>query len=459
MSLFRRERRSADHPTDALHELFLRRRSPIATTAGVPVDPDSAMRLSTVWACIDLITSQVSTLPAHQFRRRRSGTPVKLDDPELFEAPDGELRFIGWRHQLMDSWLKRGNIYGLVLVRNRTGLPNKVKVVHPDSVTAYQHGRLGPTELRLEGSKIERYDPVSGHGDLWHVPAYPPAGSIIGLSPIEYAATTIGIGLAANNFGANWFRDGAVPAALLRNTEQPVNKTIAQTVKQAWMDVLAGGKREPVVMGNGWEYDQISVKPNESQFLDTIRASAVDICGYYRVPPEMVGRAVPGASQTYSNIEMRVRQLLYFTLNPWLMLLEDALTAILPESNYVKFNRDAALAVDSLTRAKVYETMVRNGLMSPDETRELEEREPIPDGRGARFLWPPMRSQLSAIETEHGTDSTATILTSEDLPDEPEPEPEEPLAMDVFPAQDEDDEQEPEPAASGNGSRPRGGSA
>lgn len=442
MTLFQAERR-ADQPTDSLAELFLRRRAPSMSTAGVPVDPDSAMRLSTVWACVDLIGAMVSTLPVHEYRRDPDGAQVKLGDPPLFMIPDGELGLGEWLYQLMGSLLLRGNAYGLILKRDAAGYPTKIKVLNPNDVTPpQQRGRLGPTEFKLLGKPVTRYDPVSGHGELWHLPAYTPAGSIVGLSPIAYAATAIGTGLAAHQFGANWFRDGAVPSAILKQ-EKPVAKEAAKLVKQSWVDVLFGGKREPVVLADGWTYEQVSVNPNESQFLDAIRASAVDICGYFRTPPELVARAVPGASQTYSNIEMRHRQLLTFTLNPWLVKLEKALSGLRPRPRYIKFNRDAPLAVDSATRWKVYETGIRNGVLSPDEARELEEREPIPEQMGERWLWPPMRSQLSDAERLLGADST---MGEEGFASPELTEPQ------LEPVLDEFVPQEPEPASSnGNG--------
>lgn len=396
MSLFRPERR-ADHPTADLGELYARRRTP--SPAGVYVDPESAMRMSAVWACVDLIATNTSVLPLDEFRRRPDGSREELPSPPLFESPDGELGLTGWLYQIVESLLKRGNAYGLVLTRDREGWPTKIQMIGPDSVQVEQRGEpFGPYEFKLEGKPIRRYDAKTGHGDLWHVPAYLVAGSLIGLSPISKAALTIGMGIAAQEFGANWFRDGAVPAAILSN-DKPVNKTTAALVKTRWVEALRGN-REPVTLGDGWKYQQVQVAPNESQFLETIRATTVDVARYFRVPPSEIGASVEGSSLTYANQEQRALALLTYTLQPWLVRLEEALTGLRPRGRFVKFNVDALLRTDLLSRYKAHDLAIRSGWKTVNQVLAVEDMPGI-GSDGDRNLWPPLRQQLT--EEESGT--------------------------------------------------------
>ena len=66
---------------------------------------------------------------------------------------------------------------------------------------------------RLDGQEIDR-------DELWHLRAYPVAGQVLGLSPIAYAMQTIGLGLAAEQFGAKFFGDGATPSGLLTTDQR-----------------------------------------------------------------------------------------------------------------------------------------------------------------------------------------------------------------------------------------------
>ena len=397
MSLFRVEKRT-DYPTDSLGELYRRRQSPL-DTAGVPVDADTALRHSAVFACVDLIASMLSTLPLDEFR----GTgPDKqeLPKPTMFDSPDGELELNAWLYQVVESML-RGNAYGLILTRDRDGWPARIQMVDPGCVQVSRRGEpLGRWQFKLEGKPIRRYDWLSGEGDLWHTPAYLRAGTIIGMSPIEKAAMDIGIGLAAKQFGGQWFRDSATPAAVLTN-DKPSNKTAATLLKERWMNALLGN-REPVVLADGWKYQAIQVTAEESQFLATMRASVADVARFYRVPVSEINGVVEGDSDTYANQEQRALGLLTYTLAPWMVRLERSLSGLRPRGRYVKLNTGAFLRTDLMTRYKAHDSAIRAGWKSPDEVRAIEDLAPIPDDEGEKYLWPPMRMQLTMGEMGSG---------------------------------------------------------
>jgi phage portal protein BeeE len=71
----------------------------------------------------------------------------------------------------------------------------------------------GAVTYRLDGREIDR-------DDLWHVRAYPAPGAILGLSPIAYTAQSVGVGLAAEAFGAKFFGGGAVPSGVLATDQR-----------------------------------------------------------------------------------------------------------------------------------------------------------------------------------------------------------------------------------------------
>jgi HK97 family phage portal protein len=259
------------------------------------------------------------------------------------------------------------------------------------------------------------------------MPAYTVAGSPIGVSPIGHAALTIGVGLGVQRFAAQWFRDGMVPAGLLTNDDE-VPSELATLVQERWKDSL-NGNREPVVLGDGWKYEQVSIAPEESQFLDTFQANVSDVARFFGVEPENIGGTRPGgSSMTYQNVEQAQIHLLVRTIQPWLVRLERALTSLRPRPRFVKFNPDALLRVDAETRAKVHDVAIRGGWQSPDETRALEDREPIPNGKGNRFLYPPGRMQLDDHELKLGADSDpeGDLVPQPVLPPEPPPEPDVP---------------------------------
>jgi HK97 family phage portal protein len=399
----RREAR-ADNPTGDIHKLLRRRAG--ARYAGVSVTPDTAKRHGAVFACTDLIATLISTLPVHEFRKSAEARQ-QLPDPPIISAPDGgEVPATAWRYMVLESLLLRGNAYGLILAWEN-GWPSRIRMVHPDSVTVRQEGRNGPVSFRLEGTPVTRYQPLGdgNKGQLWHVPAYVVAGCPVGLSPINYARLTIALGLAAQQFGAQWYEDGAHPTALLQaeDPQNQINPTAAQLIKDEFLEATHGS-REPVVLPHGLKYLPISVNADESQFLDSIGASVVDVARFFRVPPEEIGSS-SGNSMTYANIESRGIALLSRCIGPWITRLEEALTALRPRPRYIKINPDALLRTELLTRYRAHGQAIRDGWKSVDEVRLLEDLAPLPDGQGDRYLWPPWRMQLDNTELEAGADN------------------------------------------------------
>jgi phage portal protein BeeE len=94
----------------------------------------------------------------------------------------------------------------------------------------------------------------------------------------------------------------------------------------------------------------------------------------------MIG-ASSGDSLTYSNVEQQQLAFVTHSLRPWLVVVEQAISAdqdLCPGSLYVEFLLDALLRADSKTRAEVYTAALDpiTGWMRRDEVRRLENLEP-----------------------------------------------------------------------------------
>jgi HK97 family phage portal protein len=349
-----------------------------STHAGVQVTPDSALRLSAVWACVGLLADTVSTMPVDAFRQG-SREPIE-PKPPILTAPAAYTSFGDWAYQVMVSLLTRGNTFAVVAARSGAAeRPSQLEPVHPDRVAPQIEPDRRTVVWRLDGQEIDRED-------LWHLRAYPMPGSPLGLSPIEHLRQSIGLGLGAEQFGAKFFADNATPSGLL-TTDQLLNQKMAEETSAIWHSKHQG-RRRTAVLGSGVRWQAISVAPEESQFLDSQRFTVQQIARAYRIPPELIG-ADSGNSMTYSNLESRDLTLLKYAVDPHLVRLENALTELLPRGVYVKFNRAALLRTDTKTRYEAHEIGLRAGFLTVDEARELEDREPLPEVEEA-----PARPQL-----------------------------------------------------------------
>jgi HK97 family phage portal protein len=339
-----------------------------STYAGVGVNADSAMRLSTWWGCVNLLADCVSTLPLDVFRAGERTPMATL--PPLLQQPGANEDLGDWLYMLMASLLSRGNTYGTITARTGAGLlPAQVDLVPADLVVPPVWGQ--PERRYQIGGEF--YDPA----DVFHVRAYRMPGSLVGLSPVAYARQAVGLGLAVEKFGAQFFGEGAVPS-LVMEVEGRINREDAEVIHAVW-DLRHTGHHRPAIASGGAKVKPITIAPEEAQFLETSKANVATICRYFRVPPEMMGGETAG-HMAYSSPEMRSTDLLVYAVRPWLVRLERAISRLLPRNQTAKFNPDAIVRVTLKDRYEAHATGIAAGFLTVNEARQLEDLAPLPEG-------------------------------------------------------------------------------
>ncbi|MCY0926895.1 phage portal protein [Streptomyces sp. H27-H1] len=203
MSLFKR--RSVAGPTAG--ELIPPR--PAQRAGGVVVTDETALRHSAVWACLRLRANLVSTMPVDVYRRVGE-MKVEVPKPPVLVNPGGErVGMMEWLYSTQFDLDRAGNCFGLITARDGLGLPARIELVPLADVTVRQ--RDGVITYRI-GSQVYTAD------EVWHERQYTMAGLAVGLSPVAYAAWSIGEYLSVQQFALDWFGNGAVPSAHLKNT-------------------------------------------------------------------------------------------------------------------------------------------------------------------------------------------------------------------------------------------------
>jgi len=376
----------------------------ITPNTGIRVDQHTALTHSAVYGCVDLIADIVSTFPAHRYKENAKGGKTMLPKKDtIIDSPSEIFDDVNWRRLIVICWLLRGYAAGLVtkkMVKNRRPTAEKIELIHPDRVTFYRARPDDPIEYRLDGHKTALWPRGKlwiGNGKMMN-PNDP-----VGRSVIEFASSDIGLGLHARKFGKDWFAGGGHPTSLLRN-DKSISKVLpegmtaedgARRIRERFLSSLHTG--EPVVLSDGWDYEAIQIKPDESQFLDTINANQVLICNFFRVPPSLFGASSgDGGAITYTNMEDKGLDLLKFTMQPWVTRMEKVLNTLLPDNEFIKLNLDALLRTDTKRRYETYTSAVKTGWFNNNEVRELEDLEPV---QGLdQYLWPPNRANMSLEE-------------------------------------------------------------
>lgn len=334
--------------------------------ARVSVSQETAMRHSAWWACLRLRADLISTLPVDAYRQRDGRQVEVTKSPFLVEPAPGQ-DMTDWMYASQVDLDRYGNGVGVVTARSALGLPLQVELAPMSEVTCRGVGRT-VTEWRIAG---EKFTP----DQIWHERQFPVAGLPLGLSPLAYAAWTVGGYLSAQEFALQWFGGGARPSGVLRNTERAIVKGVAQEAKASFKDAVAGG--DIFVTGKDWEWTPASMDAASSGFLDQQAAGLLDVCRYLGVPGDLIDAPAGGSSITYANITQRNLQLLITNLGPAIIRRERALSRALPKPRFVKLNTDAILRMDPQTRQEVLASRLQNRQIAPSEARALDNLDPF----------------------------------------------------------------------------------
>lgn len=345
------------------------------------ISADSALRHSAVWACLRLRADLMSTIPIKSFRQVGDIQVTVPPTPFLLDPAGDGFGDCDWRYSSQIELDRSGNTFGVITARDGFGLPAQVELAANSKVV------VRGTGPRITGYTIggKQYDPQ----DVWHERQFTVAGVPLGLSPIAYGAMTIATHLSAQQFALDWFTNGAMPSGTLKNTAKTITGDQAIVVKNRYKAAVQN--RDIFVTGADWEFDMAEIKANESQFLDTMKFSILDVARFLGVPGDMIDAdAGSTAKITYANITQRNLQLLIMNLGPAIVRRERALSRALPAPRFVQFDTDALLRMDNQTRNAMLLSMTGGRpILTPDEARAQNN---LPPFTAAQL------EELSAIE-------------------------------------------------------------
>ena len=376
---------------------------------GTYTSEGNAMALAAFYACVTLLADTVASLGVKAYRQQGEARVEVSPQPTLLAGagPYPECTWFEWLWMLMESLAVTGNGFGYVTKFDaKTGKPSAVMPLHPDTVFVEMPNREG------------WIDPVYRVGNtvvpnerIVHIKRYPMAGASLGMSPIQKAASAVGLALAAERYGLNYFRDSANPSSVL---ESDLTLTEEQTTRlqRQWIS-SHGGRRRPAILSHGVKWRPIAISPNESQFLETRQYQRSEIAMWFRIPPHMIGDTTKSTTWG-TGLEQQSRGFVMYTLEPWLTCIEQALSALLPTGQFVKFNIDGLLRGDVQARWAAYQLGRNTGVYSVNDIRAMEDLPPIPDGDGRLQ---PLNFVPLGYEPPEPSSPTATST------EEPKPDP------------------------------------
>jgi HK97 family phage portal protein len=351
------------------------------------VTVDAAMQLSTVWACVRLISETVATLPLMLYATGNNDARTVSNDPLydlLHSAPNADNTAVEFWEGVVLSLCLWGNAYA-----RKEMMGGRLVALTPlaaDKMVVARNS-AGALEYRYtdaKGRKVYRED------QIMHVRGF--GGSAdTGLSPIAFARQSIGAAMATDEMTGTMFANGARPSGILTvdnggvlTPEQRVQ--VRENIVNPFVGTAKSGG--VMVLEAGLKFQAVSMTPEDSQFLQTRAFQVEEICRWFRVPPFMVGHTEKSTSWG-TGLEQQLIGFLTFALRPYLTRIEQAISRslILPEQRArlkPEFKVEGLLRSDSTARAAYYKaalgTTQEPGWMVQNEIRRLENLEPLPGG-------------------------------------------------------------------------------
>lgn len=384
-SLFRsRDKPLKDRTSGSAYTFFMG-----GSTAGKNVNERSAMQMTAVYACVRILSEAIAGLPLHMYRYKDEGGKEKAIDHTLYhllhDEPNPEMTSFVFRETLMTHLLLWGNAYAQI-IRNGKGevialyplMPNRMEVNRDtNGMLYYVYQKSGDDAPTMEGSSV-----ILSPSEVLHVPGLGFDG-LVGYSPIAMAKNAIGLSMAAEEYGAKFYANGAAPSGVL---EHPGVLKDPAKVRDSWNAAFGGtsNSHKVAVLEEGLKYTPISIAPNEAQFLETRKFQIDEIARIFRVPPHMVGDL---EKSSFSNIEQQSLEFVKYTLDPWVVRWEQSLSRALLSGDekkeyFFKFNLEGLLRGDYQSRMQGYSIGIQNGFMCPNDVRELENLDLIPEEMG-----------------------------------------------------------------------------
>ena len=336
----------------------------------------------------------MSSFPIDVFRRV-GAIQVEVPKPPVLVKPSGDgMTMREWMYSTQMDLDRVGNCYGVISEVDAAGKPRRIDLVSHEDVTV--RSRNGVIDYLIKG---KQYDADK----IWHEKQYTLPGMAMGLSPIAYAAWSLGLWASAAEFAADWFGNhGMIPSGTLRNTKKVLVPGEADVVKTRYKASRQSG--DIFVTGNDWEFTTNSAAAADAKFLETQSASDQDAVRFFGVPGDMVDVATKGSSITYANITQRNLQFLITKMGPATARREDALSSLLPEPRFVKLNTSSVLRMDPETTSRILINEVQGKITAPSEARALMNRAPFTPDQIAEF------EQLGIVAA--GTPAPATVITT-----------------------------------------------
>lgn len=352
-----------------------------STKAGVVVTPTKALTVPIVWSCVKILSEAAAGLPLKLYEDsgdKRALVKGKDRYLRLLKKPNPNITRLNFLKFVVANLALRGNAYALI-ERNSQGEWIGTIPLVTDETEPKIDKELGLIYKTTIGGKKTLISPEN----ILHFKLFTVDG-VIGLSPVEHLAETMGLVMAAQDWASRFMLKGGVSGGyiiyegfLTREQQSQIMEKFPDIRKENANSLGSWG----ILQGNP-KIIPAGLSQRDAQFIETQQFQEEALAGIWGVPLWLANRASK-TSIMGSNLEQQLRSFTTFGLDPYLKAIEDEFNDKLLSGTdrFVEFLIEGLLQADSAARSDYYQRALGgsagSGWMTINEVRAKENMEKL----------------------------------------------------------------------------------
>jgi len=342
-------------------------------------DDGGGLKVATVWRAVNVLAAAVATLPLKMYRRLPSGGKEEVRDhwaaQLVYHMPNRAQTSFRWRHHAMGHAVLGGNYYALKMPGANQGFA---------ALWPLAPERMRLVEVRGDGSLGYSYTTAAGQpkeyssDQVFHFRGFSLDG-LVGVSVVDLMRLQLQQAMASQRQRTSFLKNEMRPSVTITHPGD-LGPNGRVKLERAFRSAYGGPEHAgtPLVLDEGMTMAPFAFSAKDSQYVESDQFRVEEFLRYIGVPGVLCGYADKTA--TFASAEAFFQSFKDHNLGPWTKNLETELTIALlgvQDELFFEFSLDAFLRGDSTARAAFYRVMVELGILTRNEVRALENRNPL----------------------------------------------------------------------------------
>lgn len=342
------------------------------------IDNSKLATNETIFSVITRISNTISILPLKLYKDYDVVSNQASD--VLVNEPNSSMHGFDLISKLEVSRNETGNAYAMIFRDVRMQI-EKIIPLDPNTVVPFINRDDDELWYKVQGEENTYY--VHNMGML-HIKHITGASRWVGINPLDVLRNALDYDKAVREFSLTEMQK---PESFILEYGANVSEEKKQEVVNNFREFYKnnGGIlfKEP-----GVDIDRLKKEYFTSDMLKSEQITRSRVANVFNVPVSFLN---DNDGQSFSSNEQAMIQYVQMTITPIVRQYEHEFNRKLLTKNdrlngyYFKFNLGGLLRGDTKTRTAYYQMAVRNGILSQDEIRRLEDHSPV--GGNASKLW------------------------------------------------------------------------